>query len=323
MLLLAACASENGLSTSRDHAGGEVPRDDRPEDTLAPDLDTGSADTGEPPAHQPGGPWARIVSPSPGETRETCDGVTIDVQVGDDDTPVGELALTVRGGGDVLWAGAPAADGSVSVPWDPGYGEKSIRVDVADPTGLTAEATATFTLTEPSATPTFTWARSPMSSRVGATAVGACVADALALPTSTSNVWDTGDHTPDSAETGRDAGRTWASWDQRHTVDCHLVELTVEIPSCGDYGALRIASPWFDGMPINDNIYVMFDGAVILTSGTSYDAGREGPAETDLWLAEAVEIPLMDLEPGTNTVQIVVEEYDTWGGLGYLEPSLE
>ncbi|MFZ5478025.1 MAG: hypothetical protein ACOZNI_14720 [Myxococcota bacterium] len=316
--LLLACTPENEIRMKEDDPG-------EPGDTAVdPPVDT---DTGEPPDSgtppPPSAPVATIVSPDAGEAVESCDGLVLAGEVGDADTPTDQLVVTWSSGGTVLWTGLPEADGTTTLAWDPGDGEWDVTLEVSDPGGLTGSATRAFSLGAPSATPTFTWARSPMADRVAASSVGTCIAAAIALPTDPSWVWDSGDYTPtSSAEDGWASGRTWASWDQVNAVDCHLIELTVEVPDCGEYGALRIASPWYSGMPINDNLYVVVDGSVVYTSGTSYGAGHGGPAETDTWMAEGVEIPLVSLSPGTNTVQLVVEEIASWGGLGYLEPTL-
>lgn len=316
MLWFAACAVENALS---DKDGVTEPFDSGTAPTFPTETDSDS--DGVTIVALP--PVATITAPEYGATVESCEGVTLTGVVTDPDTPTDQLLATWSADGRILASGTPAADGTTSVPWDPGDGAWEVTLTVEDPGGLTDVDSLPFDLTVPDGSPTFSWARSAMADRVAATTTGACVPEALALPTDPSWVWDSGDYTPAaSAADGLAAGRVWASWDQVNTVDCHLLELTVEVPTCGDYGALQIASPWYDGIPINDNVYVVVDGVIVLQSGTTLGAGHGGPAETDTWMAEGAEIPIVSLSPGTNVVQFVVEEYASWGGLGYLEPTL-
>lgn len=310
------CAIENGVKGEPP----EVEGFDSGVELPPPDTDSGG-DTYTAPT--PSAPLAVIDAPEAGATIEGCTGTTLVGRVSDDDTPADQLIATWTGDGAILWSGPPEADGTTSVDWDPGDGDHVVVLDVVDTTSLSGTDNRAFTLAPPSATPTFTWSRSAMDDRVGTEEVGTCIAAALALPTSTSWVWDNGDYSPpDATAEALAAGRSWASWDQVYSIDCHLFELEVEVPECGDYGALQVASPWFDGIPINDNIYVVVDGAVVLQAGTDYGAGRGGPVEVDYWLAEHVEIPLISLSPGTNIVDFVVEERVVSGGLGYLEPQL-
>lgn len=315
MVLLLACSVENGISGEKDR-----PRGFDTSDTFSLPVDTESQGETDTPSQAP---TALITAPEPGALIEGCDGVELVGVVQDGDTPVDQLVATWSADGTVLWTGLPEADGTTRLAWDPGDGAWAVTLDVVDPTGLTGQDSRGFTLAPPSTTPAFTWSRSAMEDRVAATTTGTCIADALALPTDPAWVWDSGDYTPAvSAADGLAAGRTWASWDQVNTVDCHLIELEVTVPECGDFGALQIASPWYSGIPINDNVYVVVDGVVVLQSGTTLGAGHGGPAETDTWMAEGAEIPVVALSPGVNVVQFVVEEYASWGGLGYLEPRL-
>lgn len=167
-----------------------------------------------------------------------------------------------------------------------------------------------------------TWERSAMDDRVSAAGIGACLADAAALPTSTSLVWDDGVYTPSaSAADGITAGRSWASWDQVGT-DCHLFRLRVQIPTC-PFTELRVSSPWYEGVPINDNLYVLVGGVELVRDGTSYGVGYGGPAEVDTYLMEPVRVPSGWLTPGTeNEILFVTEEYAAWGGMGMLEAEL-
>ena len=154
--------------------------------------------------------------------------------------------------------------------------------------------------------------------------VGACVADAILLSTTPGSVWDSGTWTPASSATeGTAAGRTWASWDQVGAVDCHLFRLTVTLPACG-FDAVRLSSPWFEGVPINDNLYVVVGGTTAWYGGTSYGgASGTGPAEVDYWMAGTIaDLDRSLFVEGENEILVVTEEYASWGGLGYLEASL-
>jgi hypothetical protein len=318
MLFLLACGTENDIKTTEEDPSGLFDTGDPPppEDSATEPMDS-EPDTREP-------PWATIVSPDPGATIDGCDGVELSGQVGDPDGDVADLVVTWYANGVALWFGPPEADGATTLDWDPGDGDWDLTLEVLDADGLTGSDAHSFTYTQASATPTFTWTRSAMDERVSASSVGTCMADALALPTYPDDVWDNGTYTPASnSADGLAAGRMWASWDQVYTVDCHLFQLTVEVPDCAEYSTLRLDNPWYDGIPINDDVYVYVDGVQLLAAGTQLGAGHAGPAETDTWMAEAVEIPLVSLSPGTNVIDVVVEEIASWGGLGYLEPSLE
>ena len=163
-----------------------------------------------------------------------------------------------------------------------------------------------------------------MVDRVQVESIGTCVAAAVALPTYPGSVWDTGSYTPsDLALEGTDAGRIWASWDQEGEVDCHHLTLTLELPPC-EWSALQLSSPWFEGVPINDNVYLVVDGAPVWTGGTDYGlTNGGGPSETGGWLAgEIIQISAELLGEGLQTLDFVVEEREEWGGMGFIEPSL-
>lgn len=166
-----------------------------------------------------------------------------------------------------------------------------------------------------------TWARSEVASRVVAAAVGVCIPAAIGLPVTAPTVWDDGDDTPPGwFEDGLAAGRSWASWDQVG-VDCHHFQLVIDVPAC-PYDEIVVDSPWFEGVPINDNLYVMVDGVERYRAGTSYAFGYGGPMEVDTYLTEPIRLRPDWLTPGVNTIDIVVEEYAAWGGLGFLEAVL-
>jgi hypothetical protein len=168
------------------------------------------------------------------------------------------------------------------------------------------------------------WERSPMADRVQTDEIGTCVAEAAALPTFPGEVWDTGMYTPaDLAAEGIEDGRTWASWDQQGDVDCHHLSLRVRLPPC-EWSALQLSSPWFEGVAINDNLYLVIDGTAVWTGGTDYDlVNGSGPSETGGWMVgEVIEISASVLGEGLQTLHFVVEEREEWGGMGFIEPTL-
>ena len=168
------------------------------------------------------------------------------------------------------------------------------------------------------------WERSTMSDRVQTETIGTCISDALAIPTSSDQVWDSGTNTPEELlEEGVTSGRSWASWDQLSEVDCHHFTLTVDLPSC-DWSELELTSPWLDGIAINDNLYIIVQGETFWAGGTSYDlVNGSGPAETGGWMAEQFPaLPADLLGDGEVTIDLILEEREEWGGLGFLEPVL-
>ncbi len=166
-----------------------------------------------------------------------------------------------------------------------------------------------------------TWLRSELASRVTVGAVGACMGVALARPMLNPVVWDDGDFTPVGwFEDGIANGRSWASWDQVG-VDCHHFQVAIEVPSC-PFTSVVFKSPWFEGIPINDNLYVYVGSKELYRAGTSYGFDYGGPMEVDTYLIPQVEILEADLVPGTNLIDFVVEEYASWGGLGFVEPEV-
>jgi len=326
LVLLTACAIDNSVVSDKSSPGGFDTGSPPPFDTGTTDTDP--ADTGEGSGTGPGPqpPTATFLTPTADELVQSCDGATLTGIVSDPDNSVDELTVTWKAGDQVIWVGIPDADGTTHVDWNPGDGTFDVTLSVVDPTGLSGADAHAFSVAAPT-TPAFTWSRSRMADRIVTPTVGTCIGAALALPTYTDWVWDDGDYTPAaSAADGHASGRHWASWalGVGDPVDCHLFELEVDVPTCGDYTTLRLSSPWYDGVPINDNIYVYKDGVQITVNGTSYDSVHTGgPPETDSWIAPHVELPTIELSPGLNRIQIVAEEYAGWGGFGYLEPSLE
>jgi hypothetical protein len=166
-----------------------------------------------------------------------------------------------------------------------------------------------------------TWERSGVADRIVTGAVGDCIADALLLPTDPADVWDDGVYTPPAwAADGLAHGRSWASWDQ-WGVDCHLFRMTIDVPSC-PFSSIRLSSPWYAGIPANDNLYVYINNTAVWYGGTSYGVPRGGPLEVDTYLNPILDFPARFFEPGANELLIVAEEYAAWGGLGYVEPIL-
>ena len=317
MLFLLACSDTALIDVNGDKS---VPVDSA--ETDAPPVDTASTETGGGPGNLL--PWAQITSPEAGATVEGCGGLTLTGEVGGGD---GALVVTWYGNGVALWTGAPESNGTTSISWEPADGTWTWALAVSDADGDLGSDERDVTYAPFSAAswdPMESWERSRMDDRVIAAGVGACTGETIGLPTYADNVWDSGTYTPaSSAVDGSAAGRTWASWNQVGTVDCHLFRLTVTLPSCG-YSAVRLSSPWFAGVPINDNLYVIVGGSTIWYGGTSYaGAPGTGPAEVDYWMAGSIaDLDAALFVQGENDILIVTEEYASWGGMGFLEVQL-
>lgn len=316
MILLVGCSEQDLVAVhdgpSAFDTGNALPRDTATEDTSLP-----------PPRDKV--PWAQILEPEPGVPVEGCAGLSLLGQVGGGD---GALVATFYADGVPMVTGAPDADGFFRYDATTvATGTIAWTLEVADEDGDVARDAREVTW-NPS-TPEgwdldVRWERSAMADRVMAGSMGECLGAALALPTDGGWVWDSGDYTPAGWEVdGLAAGRTWASWDQAGSVDCHLFRLTVTLPEC-PYSAVRIASPWFTGVPINDNLYIFVDGVEAWRSGTSYDGvSGAGPREVDTWMGGTIpDLPAEFFVPGEQEILLVTEEYASWGGLGYLEATL-
>ncbi len=288
--------------------------------TSDPPDDTAQADSSAPDNLVP---RAEITSPEPGVPVNDCDGVTLRGKVGGGD---GALAVTWFGNGIAVWTGSPESDGTSSLFWTPATGATTWRLEAADTDGDIGADERSVDWAPPTSEGwdlNAQWERSAMADRVAGASIGSCIGDAIALPTSPAWVWDSGDYTPPgSATEGTAAGRIWASWDQVNSIDCHFFRLTVDVPACG-FTAIRLSSPWFLGVPINDNVYIVVDGATIWSGGTTLGGGGGGPAEVDYWMAGTIaDLDASLFTVGSNEIDIVTEEYASWGGLGYLEPTL-
>lgn len=312
LLLTLACVENAVVKVGED---APAPFD---EGTTPTEIPTDTTVPTTPP--EPVAPTVDIVSPEgavPGCTAATLVGVVTD------DAPLVELSVQwLRDGIPYAYA-VPDADGRVTLEVEAVAAEW--RLTAVDLDGLRGEDTlalvvdgfdaATWDLAP-------VWERSAMDDRVLATGTGTCMADALRLATAPTGVWDDGVYTPPtSAADGTAAGRSWASWDQVGT-DCHLFRLRVQIPSC-PFTAVHLQSPWYVGIPINDNLYVYAGGVEIARDGTGYGVGYGGPAEVDTYLMDPVDVPASVLTPGAeNEILLVTEEYAAWGGLGYMDVSL-
>lgn len=172
------------------------------------------------------------------------------------------------------------------------------------------------------------WERSPESATLNGGRIGAAVEQALRLPTSPSAVWDNGAATPEINRRSVPTGYQWASWQQRHSVDLRRFKGVFILPDGVDPSTTEgvLFDPFYaaDIVPVNDNVYVYVNGQRQLAAGTNYGARNGGYAgrsavanETDGWYIPGG-IVLSGLRAGVNTIDLIVEERNVWGGLGYL-----
>jgi len=92
---------------------------------------------------------------------------------------------------------------------------------------------------------------------------------------------------------------------------------------------MKICSPYdADLIPINDNLYLKLNNNYIGERGTSYGA-TNGPASnipyTDGWYADGdfTTTAIEHLEEGTNTLDLVAEEFCSWGGMSKLNVKIQ
>ncbi len=170
------------------------------------------------------------------------------------------------------------------------------------------------------------WARSIESDTISSSGIGVTtsLSAALQLATYPQNVWDNGTWTPAGNKNAVPPGYQWASWSQKYGVDVRHFKATFTFPSEIDPTTAVgvIYDPYYvpDSIPINDNLYIYVNGVRTWHGGTSYGASRawDFAYETDGWY-----IPngasVNGFITGTNVIDVLTEEYATWGGLGYLE----
>lgn len=174
-------------------------------------------------------------------------------------------------------------------------------------------------------------------------AVGIKVAEGLALPIDpTQVVFDNGLYTPDANKNATPVENEWASWNQWHgsfgeTYEVRHLQATFTLPTgLGTVLDLVLFSPFYtdhgDVIPVNDNVYVYLNGTFIGKKGVSYGASKapgEGvhfdfANETDGWYADGSfgSVAAAALQPGSNVIDIVAEEWYLWGGIGRLDLKL-
>jgi murein DD-endopeptidase MepM/ murein hydrolase activator NlpD len=175
---------------------------------------------------------------------------------------------------------------------------------------------------------TLTWERSRETDVTNGGCLGCGVEAGRQLATYPDFNWDDGTYTPGVNRNAVPSVYRWASWQQKYTVDIRRLKGTFIFPANLDPATTEgvLFDPFYDTdlIPINDNLYVYLNGVLVFTGGTNYGAlngGMNGTSqianEADGWYIPNG-ITLTGFQAGTNTVDIVVEERATWGGIGYL-----
>ena len=159
-------------------------------------------------------------------------------------------------------------------------------------------------------------------------------------------VWDNGAyHTPPGTPTGN-----FASWNYKGVVgtqgpsygssygsDLRRFRTTFTMPDGCSVTGGTLSTAGFDGIPINDNVYVFVNEDLVFWGGTRASAlptfegmsgiqalrGAADPPETDRWYIPGTLPPLTNLVGGTNYIDVFTEENERWGGLGELVMSLD
>lgn len=128
----------------------------------------------------------------------------------------------------------------------------------------------------------------------------------LSLATYPDNVWDQNKS---------------AHWTQTYNFDIRRFKATFAISASISSGARAVLyDPYYstDVVPINDNLYVYVNGVLKFTGGTNYPGIANGNfPETDGWYIPGG-IVLDGFQTGQNVIDILTEERNAWGGLGYL-----
>lgn len=161
-------------------------------------------------------------------------------------------------------------------------------------------------------------------------------------------VWDNGIyHTPPGTPTGSYAswnykgilGVEGPGWDQNYGSDLRRFQATFDMPDGCIVTGGKLSTIGFNGIPINDNVYVFVDGDLIFWGGTRVNQIPDGlfqgmagiqalrgstqPAETDRWYIPGTLPALTNLTTGTNYIDVFTEENERWGGIGELFLSLD
>jgi len=171
--------------------------------------------------------------------------------------------------------------------------------------------------------------------------------DGFAIPLNeTQVVWDNGAyHTAPGTPTGSFAswnykgviGTQGPSYDPSYGSDLRRFHATFTMPDGCTVTGGTLSTVGFDGIPINDNVYVFVNEDLIFWGGTRANVlptfegmsgiqalrGATDPPETDRWYIPGTLPPLTNLVSGTNRIDVFTEENERWGGLGELVMSLD
>lgn len=149
-------------------------------------------------------------------------------------------------------------------------------------------------------------------------------------------VWDQGDY--EGTDRSGDPGYPYASWKHVNTgaTDLRLFRAEFDLdPNFVVYDAVLSTPRYVNAIPINDNLYVYVNEALLFWGGTrantigtheamsGVQATQTGPfPETDNWFIPG-EFPEIDgLVAGGNKIEVFTEENAGWGGMGELELTL-
>jgi pimeloyl-ACP methyl ester carboxylesterase len=195
------------------------------------------------------------------------------------------------------------------------------------PTGSSTEATNEVAPSaEDGSVVPLAWERNRESDTVSGGSIGTGVSAGLSLATFPDVVWDSGSIEPRSRQ-NVPPGNLWASWTQIFSVDVRHFRAAFTFPEGidpSDNGILY--NPYYeqDIVPINDNLYVYVNGVQKFVGGTNYGATNGGfggsstvANETDGWYIPSG-IQVDGFQPGLNVIDVITEERNSWGGLGYL-----
>jgi len=162
-------------------------------------------------------------------------------------------------------------------------------------------------------------------------------------------VWDNGTyHTPPGTPSDNFAswnykgfvGTEGPSYDSTYGSDLRRFNAEFEMPGECTVTGGTLSAVSFDGIPINDNVYVFVNEDLIFWGGTRVYTGQMSstfqgmtgasalrgtvsPAETDRWYIPGTLPALTNLTSGTNDIDVFTEENERWGGLGELVLSLD
>lgn len=171
--------------------------------------------------------------------------------------------------------------------------------------------------------------------------------DGFAIPLDeTQVVWDNGAyHIPPGTPSGSFAswnyegvvGTQGPSYDPAYGSDLRRFHADFTMPDGCTVTGGTLSTVGFDGIPINDNVYVFVNEDLIFWGGTRANVlpafegmsgiqalrGTTDPPETDRWYIPGTLPPLTNVISGTNGIDVFTEENERWGGLGELVLSLD